>query len=133
MDVDGAAGLHPSFLLSNGSNGPGPQLLASDSSSSLEDRLIRGQDDVLVLSNEEKAKALEILGRTELGRKRAEEYFGEDVWNASREDAFAGGVGIDQSHQPHGRQMYVARLMKRLGSDPKCAFHFLSVSLISSW
>ncbi|RYP76213.1 hypothetical protein DL769_003684 [Monosporascus sp. CRB-8-3] len=98
MEVDGGAGLHPGFLLANGNNGPGPQLLASDPSLSLEERLLRGQDDNIVFStDEEKAKALEILGRTELGRKRAEEHFGRDVWSSSREDAFAGGSGIDQN------------------------------------
>ncbi|RYP43587.1 hypothetical protein DL770_011582 [Monosporascus sp. CRB-9-2] len=98
MEVDSGGGLHPGFLLSNGNNGPGPQLLASDPSLSLEERLLRGQDDNIVFStDEEKAKALEILGRTELGRKRAEEHFGRDVWSSSREDAFAGGSGVDQN------------------------------------
>ena len=96
MDVDSGSGLHPGFLLSNGSSS-GPHFMTSDSSLTLEDRLLRGHDDSVVFStDEEKAKALEILGRTELGRKRAEEYFGQDVWNSNRDDAFTGGAGIDE-------------------------------------
>lgn len=96
MDVDNGPGFHPGFLLSNGSNG-GPHFMTSDPSLSLEERLLRGQDDSVVFStDEEKAKALEILGRTELGRKRAEEYFGQDVWNSNREDAFTSGAGMDE-------------------------------------
>ncbi|KAI1842141.1 hypothetical protein JX266_011674 [Neoarthrinium moseri] len=91
MDIDGpdSARLHPDFFMSNGSEGPGPQLLASDREPlSLEERLLSGQDDALNLQSEAgKGKALEILRRTEEGRRRAEEIFGPDVWDAE------GGLG----------------------------------------
>ena len=64
----------------------------------LEERILHGQDDGVVFSNEEeKARALEILGRTELGRRRAEEFFGADVWTSNRGDAFKGGKGLGQN------------------------------------
>ena len=58
-------------------------------------------------SDEEKAKALEILGRTELGRKRAEEYFGPDVWTSSRDGgAFTGGRGgLDDNHNDDDKEV----------------------------
>ncbi|KAI0123405.1 PLU-1-like protein [Xylariales sp. AK1849] len=86
MDIDSSSSvrLHPDFFMSNGNEGPGPRLLASDREPlSLEERLLSGQDDALNLQSEAgKGKALEILRRTEDGRRRAEEIFGEDVWGA---------------------------------------------------
>ncbi|POR33792.1 Lid2 complex component lid2 [Tolypocladium paradoxum] len=78
MDVD--SGLHPGFLGSGG-----PQVLVDDSAMSLEERLLRDQEDGINLQTEAvKSKALEILGRTEVGRKEAEKIWGSDVWGASR-------------------------------------------------
>ncbi|KAH8664452.1 PLU-1-like protein-domain-containing protein [Xylariales sp. PMI_506] len=86
MDIDGpeSARLHPDFFMSNGSEGPGPRLMASDREPlSLEERLLSGQDDALNLQSEAgKGKALEILSRTEEGRRRAEEMFGPAVWSS---------------------------------------------------
>lgn len=106
LDVEGSSGLHPGFLLSNNSNGAGPHLMGSDLLT-LEERLIHGQDDGVVFSSdEEKAKALEILGRTELGRKRAEEYFGPDVWTSNRDGAFTGGRGgLDDNHNDDDKEV----------------------------
>ncbi|KAH7191878.1 PLU-1-like protein-domain-containing protein [Fusarium flagelliforme] len=69
-------GLHPGPL-----GVGGPQLAADVSSISLEDRLLQGQDDGINFHGDaEKSKALEILSRTELGRKQAERLWGPDVW-----------------------------------------------------
>ncbi|KAI1091756.1 PLU-1-like protein [Rostrohypoxylon terebratum] len=85
MDMNNTTSLHPDFF-----NGPGPRLGALDPSLTTEDRLLRGQDHELNLTTDAgKAKALAILRTTELGRKRAEEIFGPDVWkNNGRDDAF---------------------------------------------
>ncbi|KAI9149501.1 Lid2 complex component lid2 [Paramyrothecium foliicola] len=72
-----SAGLHSGFL-----GAGGPQLLVDNSSLSLEERLLQGREDGINLhSEEEKSKALEILGRTETGRKQAEKIWGPDVWH----------------------------------------------------
>ncbi|AEO62956.1 uncharacterized protein THITE_2107776 [Thermothielavioides terrestris NRRL 8126] len=83
MDLDPTGG-HPSLFLRDGT-GPGPQLVASDSTHDLEERLLRGtfDDEELNahLSTESgKARVLEILSRTDTGRRRAEEIFGPAVW-----------------------------------------------------
>lgn len=63
----------------------GPQLLVDNSALSLEERLLQGQEDGINLQTEAgKSKALEILGRTEVGRKQAENIWGPDVWRLSR-------------------------------------------------
>ncbi|KAI1206852.1 PLU-1-like protein [Annulohypoxylon truncatum] len=89
MDMHNTAGLHPDFF-----NGPGPRLSALDPSMTLEDRLLRGRDDGLndnlnLTTDAGKADALALLRTTELGRKRAEELFGPEVWNHGRDDAFS--------------------------------------------
>ncbi|KAH8197705.1 hypothetical protein TruAng_008122 [Truncatella angustata] len=85
LDLDGSdtANIHPDFFMHAEGGGPGPRLMASDRESlSLEERLLSGQDDVINLqSGHEKSKALEILKRTEEGRRRAEEIFGPEVWD----------------------------------------------------
>lgn len=59
----------------------GPQLVVDNSSMSLEDRILQGHDDGLNFQTDaEKSKALEILARTELGRKQAEAMWGPNVW-----------------------------------------------------
>lgn len=64
----------------------------------IEERLLFGHDDDIVFrTEEEKAKTLEILSRTELGRRRAEEFFGPDVWGPNRSGAFNGGSGLDRN------------------------------------
>ena len=96
-DVEGGSGWHPSLLLVNGNSGPGPRLMGPDSLT-IEERLLFGHDDDIVFrTEEEKAKTLEILSRTELGRRRAEEFFGPDVWGPNRSGAFNGGSGLDRN------------------------------------
>ncbi|KAM4066559.1 PLU-1-like protein [Hirsutella rhossiliensis] len=74
------SGLHLGFL-----GAGGPQLLADNSALTLEERLLQGQEDGINLQTEAgKSKALEILGRTEVGRKQAENIWGPDVWRPSR-------------------------------------------------
>jgi [histone H3]-trimethyl-L-lysine4 demethylase len=80
MAIDSAPNLHPGLFMPNGSSGP--QLVNSDMSAvSLEERLLSGQGDVNLRDPQQRSKALEILQRTELGRKRAEEIFGPGVWH----------------------------------------------------
>lgn len=100
MDVDGSGpGLHPDFFMSAGSNGPGPRLMATDREPlSLEDRLLSGHDDAH--DNISKSKALEILGRTENGRRKAEELFGPDVWSAEGLRRGSGGMGRGITQAP---------------------------------
>ncbi|WZH45965.1 PLU-1-like protein-domain-containing protein [Fusarium acuminatum] len=79
-----------SINLSNGYHaGPlgagGPQLIVDHSSMSLEDRLLQGQEDGINFHTDaEQNKALEILSRTELGRKQAEKMWGPNVWSTGR-------------------------------------------------
>ncbi|KAK7954204.1 Lid2 complex component lid2 [Apiospora saccharicola] len=100
MDVDGSgSGLHPDFFMTAGSNGPGPRLMATDREPlSLEDRLLSGHDDAH--SDISKAKALEILSRTENGRRKAEELFGPDVWSAEGLRRGSGGMGRGMTQVP---------------------------------
>jgi histone demethylase JARID1 len=52
---------------------------------SLEDRLLQGQEDGINFHTDaEQNKALEILSRTELGRKQAEKMWGPNVWSTGR-------------------------------------------------
>jgi histone demethylase JARID1 len=77
MDVD--SGLHPGLL---GSGGP---MFVDNSAMSLEERLLHGQDEDVDLNTEAaKSKALEILGRTEVGRRQAEQIWGPNVWDSRR-------------------------------------------------
>ncbi|KAL7625856.1 hypothetical protein AAE478_005079 [Parahypoxylon ruwenzoriense] len=92
-------GLHPDFFMAAGSNGPGPRLTASDLLLTPEERLSRGQDDINLNTAAGKAKALELLRQTETGRKRAEEMFGPDVWNHSRDATFSSRSNIGQNQQ----------------------------------
>ena len=85
MDIDSGPGIHPGFFMPDGA---GPQLLAdSNSNLSLEERLLReNPDDVngadfSLLTDAAKEKALEILSRTETGRRRAEELLGRGIWS----------------------------------------------------
>lgn len=72
---DADSGFHPGFLDSGG------PVLVNSSSMTLEDRLLQGMEDGVDLHTEAgKSKALEILGRTDIGRKQAESIWGPDVW-----------------------------------------------------
>ncbi|KAL2754816.1 hypothetical protein ACRALDRAFT_1077062 [Sodiomyces alcalophilus JCM 7366] len=99
MDMDNAPTLHPGLLLPNGA--PGPRLVQNNSAIPLEERLLSGQEEGLNLQDPaERSRALEILQRTELGRRRAEEIFGPAVWNREagfRSNATAAGAGPHDS------------------------------------
>lgn len=73
----------------------GPRVVVDDSMLSLEQRLMAGKD-IDLESEAEKSKALELLSRTEMGKKKAEEIWGRDVWDPSRgshsDDAADGDV-----------------------------------------
>jgi histone demethylase JARID1 len=70
------ANMHPALL-----GAGGPQLVVDNSSLTLEERLLQGvEDDINLQSDAGKTKALEILARTDLGRKQAEKIFGPEVW-----------------------------------------------------
>ncbi|KAK0727760.1 PLU-1-like protein-domain-containing protein [Lasiosphaeria miniovina] len=92
--------IHPSFFMQNNGGG-GPHLLVGDNSThSLEERLLRdthygGEDLNMDLTTEAgKTRALEILSRTDVGRRRAEEIFGRDVWGGSTDDNDPIGIGV---------------------------------------
>lgn len=78
MDIDGDSTLHHGLFMPIGASGP--QLVSDNSAVSIEERLMSG-DGLNLRDPHERSKALEILGRTDLGRQRAEEMFGPGVWN----------------------------------------------------
>lgn len=75
-----------------------PALSEDISMLSLEERLLQGKEAGIDLESAEgKAKALEILGRTDTGREQAKKIFGSDVWGAGRRetsDAAGGEVSL---------------------------------------
>jgi histone demethylase JARID1 len=80
----------------DGSDGDrvGPRLVSHESLSNLEERLLEGKIDDIDLQTElGKSKALEILGRTEEGRKQAEKIWGADVWSGK-----PGSMAAHDSH-----------------------------------
>ncbi|KAK2056354.1 PLU-1-like protein [Colletotrichum caudatum] len=108
MDIDNGPTLHPGLFMSNGA--PGPQLVVGNSSLSLEERLLQGQEDGLNLHTEAgKSKALEILRRTEVGRKRAVEMFGPDV--------FKGDVGMLNGREDAPRSQEEERAVNKMFDD----------------
>lgn len=108
MDMDHhhqhQASLHPGMFMSNGASGP--QLVNDMSAVSLEERLLSGRDDGLNLHDpHERSKALEILRRTELGRRRAEEMFGQREWSEElgmpKQQSSSGNAGGQGHHDEH--------------------------------
>jgi len=102
--------MHPNFFLGH-EPANGPQFLVGDSNSNLglEERLLRGYTEgedglgVNIHADGGKTKVLEILSRTEDGRRRAEEIYGRDVWggNSGRGSSLDGardddpiGIGV---------------------------------------
>ncbi|KAG5930076.1 hypothetical protein E4U42_003085 [Claviceps africana] len=74
---DADSSIHTGFLDSGG------PLFVNRNSMTLEDRLLQGLDDGVDLHTEAgKSKALEILRRTDVGRKQAESIWGSDVWGS---------------------------------------------------
>ncbi|KAL2138350.1 hypothetical protein VTI28DRAFT_6963 [Corynascus sepedonium] len=102
MEIDSSSA-HPSLFLRD-SAGPGPQLLVpGDSTHDLEERLLRGtfDDDELnahLSTDQGKTRVLEILSRTDTGRRRAEEIFGPDVWGDRNRD----GPSATRDNDPIG-------------------------------
>ncbi|KAI1340800.1 PLU-1-domain-containing protein [Xylariaceae sp. FL0016] len=94
MDVD--SNIHPEFFTANGSGGP--RLTASDSTMSLEDRLLRGSDEDLAHFLHNKEKVLEILGKTDSGREHAKKFFGPNIWTSGRGDTLGGGTASGSGH-----------------------------------
>lgn len=78
-----------------GSAGP---VFVDNSALSLEERLLRGhEDDVDLYTEAGKSKALEILGRTEVGREQAEKIWGPNVWGPKRGSMSEAGRPISPS------------------------------------
>ncbi|KAG6040071.1 hypothetical protein E4U41_001412 [Claviceps citrina] len=74
---DADSGIHPDFFNSK------EPLFVNRVSMTFEDRPLQGMEDSVDLQTEAgKSKALEILGRTDVGRKQAETIWGPDVWGA---------------------------------------------------
>ncbi|KAI1176109.1 PLU-1-domain-containing protein [Nemania sp. FL0916] len=105
MDVDGGSSLHPDFFMSSNNDGQGPRLMHADSNMSLEERLLQGQDDLLGVTGADREKVLEILSRTENGRRRAEDIFGPDVWDSRHGKNFERSSKVHQNHPDNDREV----------------------------
>ena len=103
--------IHPSFFM-HSQGGNASQFLLGDNSSSLglEERLLRGPieaDDNLgmnIHTEADKAKILEILNRTEEGRRKAKDIFGRNVWGGPNgdDDDDDAGLGAARADDPIG-------------------------------
>lgn len=83
---------------SHGSALGGPRLVENESLANLEERLLEGKvDDIDIQTEPGKSKALEILGRTEEGRKQAEKIWGADIWSSNRGSMVARDRSISPS------------------------------------
>ncbi|KAI0805589.1 PLU-1-domain-containing protein [Xylaria sp. FL0064] len=106
MDIETGPSLHPDFFMSNGSSGQGPQLMHSDSNLSLEERILQGQDDDLIhATGASREKVLEILGKTENGRRRAEDVYGPNIWDSRRGKSFQRASEVDQSNPEDDKEV----------------------------
>lgn len=66
---------------------------------SLEERILHGQDDNLIhATGADREKVLEILSRTENGRRRAEDVYGADIWDSRRGKNIERSSKIEQTH-----------------------------------
>lgn len=85
----------------------GPRLAMDERSDSLEERLLRGELEGLNLHSEPvKGKALELLRRTDIGRRRAEEIYGPAVWSGGVASA-GGGGGHEGGYPRDVEKMFV--------------------------
>ncbi|KAH9909715.1 PLU-1-domain-containing protein [Xylariomycetidae sp. FL2044] len=98
MDVDYTANIHPDLFITSGGNDPVPRLVAPESGVSVEDHLMRGQDDGFNMGTD-KDKALEIFSRTEVGREHARKLYGPDIWESGRKASFTGRSNIGSNQQ----------------------------------
>ncbi|KAI1811063.1 PLU-1-domain-containing protein [Poronia punctata] len=104
MEAEGGPSLHPEFFMSAGSNGQGPRLVPSDASMTLEDRILQGQDEDLIhATGADREKVLEILKKTENGRRRAEDVYGPDVWDSRRGKSFRRSSKLHESQPEDDR------------------------------
>ncbi|KAB5531287.1 PLU-1-like protein-domain-containing protein [Coniochaeta sp. 2T2.1] len=98
MDLDSNS-MHQPFFMGPGQLDGSSFVPDQNSTHNLEERLLRSgiselEDMGLNILNEgTKTKVLEILSRTEVGRKKAEEIFGRDVWG--RSNSLGGGPSHD--------------------------------------
>lgn len=84
----------------------GPRLAMDEQGDSLEERLLRGELEGLNLHSEPvRGKALELLRRTDIGRRRAEEIYGPAVWSGG--GASAGGGGHEGGYPRDVEKMFV--------------------------
>lgn len=89
MDLD-----HSSFFMQDGNRG-GPQLLVGDNQPlSLENQLLHDADKVNLDLHVDKSKVLEILMRTDQGRRQAEEIYGPNAWGGRPESNDPLGIGV---------------------------------------
>ncbi|KAF2962715.1 hypothetical protein GQX73_g10861 [Xylaria multiplex] len=78
----------------------------SNSNLSLEERILQGQDhDLIHATGASREKVLEILGRTENGRRRAEDVYGPHIWDSRRGKNFERPSEIDQSHPDDDKEV----------------------------
>ncbi|KAI1266406.1 PLU-1-domain-containing protein [Xylariaceae sp. FL1019] len=86
---EGGSSLHPDFFMSNGASGQGPRLMPSEQNMSIEDRILQGEDEDLIhATGADREKILEILSKTDTGRRRAEDVYGPDIWTSRGEKSF---------------------------------------------
>lgn len=104
-------------LLGSGS----PQVLVDHSSMSLEERLLQGREEGINLQTEAgKSKALEILGRTETGKRQAEKIWGPDIWGSSRSSLSGPGRAMASEEMEDGSRHddgKVAEMFKEMTNE----------------
>lgn len=111
----GGGMVHPGVLVPGG-----PRVVMDEQGDSLEDRLLRGQLDGLNLHSEPvRGKALELLRRTDVGRRRAEEIYGPNVWGGGLA-AGADGAGVQpEAGYPRDVERMFADLTNRDEEEKK--------------
>ena len=92
MDLDPSS--HTAYFMQDGNRG-GPQLLVGDNQPlSLENQLLHDAENFTVDVHADKSKVLEILMRTDDGRRQAEEIYGPNVWGNRPESNDPLGIGV---------------------------------------
>lgn len=103
MEVEGGPSL---FFMPNGGTGQGPQLMQSDPAMSLEECILQGQDnDIIHATGSDRENILEILSRTENGRRRAEDLYGPDVWDSRRGKNFERPSKVGHAHAEDDKEV----------------------------
>lgn len=97
----GGGMMHPGVLMPGG-----PRVVMDEQGDSLEERLLRGQLDGLNLHSEPvRGKALELLRRTDVGRRRAEEIYGPNVWGGGFASGAPGSAAGPQPEAGYPREV----------------------------